>query len=340
MEAYRSAVRALEDKFYSIELNHAPRGYNEEADELAKIASGPLTVPLKVFTRDIAKPSIDLEPSLSSQEEPSGAPSNPAGAEPMDEDPSNEAFVLSLLEGNGADESEAMDTEPTPRAEDWRAKYFAWMDRGELPPDRSEARRIARMAKSFTIIDGELYKRAASDVLKQCVAIPQGRELLQGIHAGVCGHHAVPCTLVGNVFRQGFYWPTAVTDANKVVRTCKGCQFCASKTNLPVHALQTIPGTWPFAVWGLDIVGPLRRAPGGYTHLLVAIYKFSKWIEVHPITNLKAEQAVSFFTDIIHRFGAPNSIITNNGSQFTSRKFLEFCDKYHIRVDWATVAHP
>jgi transposase InsO family protein len=36
----------------------------------------------------------------------------------------------------------------------------------------------------------------------------------------------------------------------------------------------------------------------------------------------------------------PNSIITDNGSQFTDRKFLEFCDKFHIRVDWAVVAHP
>jgi hypothetical protein len=72
----------------------------------------------------------------------------------MDEDPSNEVFVLSLLEGYGADEAEAMDTEPAPRAEDWQAKYFAWMDRGELPPDRSEARRIARMAKMFTVVNG------------------------------------------------------------------------------------------------------------------------------------------------------------------------------------------
>jgi transposase InsO family protein len=61
---------------------------------------------------------------------------------------------------------------------------------------------------------------------------------------------------------------------------------------------------------------------------------------VRPITNLKAEQAVKFFTDIIYRFGVPNSIITDNGSQFTGRKFLEFCDKHHIRVDWAAVAHP
>jgi hypothetical protein len=54
MEAYCNAVRALEDKFYNIELNHVPRRYNEEVDELAKIASGRITVPLNVFARDVA----------------------------------------------------------------------------------------------------------------------------------------------------------------------------------------------------------------------------------------------------------------------------------------------
>jgi hypothetical protein len=86
MEAYCKAVRALEDKFYGIELNHVPRRYNEEADELAKIASGWITVPPNVFSRDIAQPSVTLEPHPSNHTEPSGAPSNPAGAEPMDED--------------------------------------------------------------------------------------------------------------------------------------------------------------------------------------------------------------------------------------------------------------
>jgi transposase InsO family protein len=196
------------------------------------------------------------------------------------------------------------------------------------------------MAKSLTLINGELYKRAASGVLQQCIPIPQGRELIRDIHAGVCGHHAAPRTLVGNAFRQGFYWPTAVSDASEVVRTCEGCQFYARKTNLPAHALQMIPVTWPFTVWGLDIVGPLQKVPGGYTHLLVTIDKFSKWVEVCPITNLRVELAVTFFTDIIHRFRVPNSIITDNWSQFSGRKFLEFCDEYHIRVDWAAVAHP
>jgi transposase InsO family protein len=68
--------------------------------------------------------------------------------------------------------------------------------------------------------------------------------------------------------------------------------------------------------------------------------KFSKWFEVRPLNNIRSEQAVAFFTNIIHRFGVPNSIITDNGTQFTGRKFLDFCEDHHIRVDWAAVAHP
>jgi len=54
--------------------------------------------------------------------------------------------------------------------------------------------------------------------------------------------------------------------------------------------------------------------------------------------QVKSEQAVIFFTDIVFRFGVLNSIITDNGTQF--KKFLAFCDCYHIRVDWSAVAHP
>jgi transposase InsO family protein len=145
---------------------------------------------------------------------------------------------------------------------------------------------------------------------------------------------------MGNSFRQGFYWSTVVANATRIVRSCQGCQFYARQMHLPAQALQIIPITWPFAMWGLDLVGPLQKAPGGFSHLLVAIDKFSKWIEVRPLTSIRSEQAVAFFANIIHRFGVPNSIITDNGTQFTGKKFLNFCEDHHIRVEWAAVAHP
>jgi transposase InsO family protein len=165
---------------------------------------------------------------------------------------------------------------------------------------------------------------------------PKDKSCCKKYTRGACGHHAAHRALVGNAFRQRFL----LADATRIVRSCQGCQFYARQAHLSAQALQTIPITWPFAVWGLDLVGPLQKAPEGFSHLLVAIDKFSKWIEVRPLTSIRSEQAVAFFTNIINRFGVPNSIITDNGTQFTGKKFLDFCEDHHIRVDLAAVAHP
>jgi hypothetical protein len=78
------------------------------------------------------------------------------------------------------------------------------------------------------------------------------------------------------------------------------------------------------------MVGPLRQVPGGFTHFLMAVDKFSKWIEARPIVNVHSEEVVLFFTDIMYRFGIPNTIITDNSTQFTGKKFLNFYDDNNI----------
>ena len=88
------------------------------------------------------------------------------------------------------------------------------------------------------------------------------------------------------------------------------------------------------------MVGPLKKALSGFTHLLVAVDKFTKWIEAKPNTNIRSEEAVKFFLDIIYRFDVPNCIITDHGTNFTGKKFFDFCDAYDIRIDWALVGHP
>lgn len=111
-----------------------------------------------------------------------------------------------------------------------------------------------------------------------------------------------------------------------VGRTWEGCQYYARQTYLPAQELQTIPITWPFMIWGLDMVGPLRKAPEGYDHFLEAANKFSKWIEVKPVAYIPSNDAVEFFLDIIYHFEVPNCIVTDNGTQFTKKKFLRFCN--------------
>jgi hypothetical protein len=104
--------------------------------------------------------------------------------------------------------------------------------------------------------------------------------------------------------------------------------------------LQTIPITWSFAMWGLHLLGPLKKVPEGLTHLLVAVDKFTKWIKAGLLAKIGSKQARNFVQDIIFCFEVPNSIITDNGTQFTGERFLDLCDDNNIWVDWVVVVHP
>ena len=135
-------------------------------------------------------------------------------------------------------------------------------------------------SKQYLLVDGKLWrKNAKEEILMKCITQEDGEHLLDQIHSGSCGNHAASRTLVGKAFRAGFYWPSAVSDAEKLVRHCEGCQFFAKRIHVPAHEIQTIPASWPFACWGLDMIGPFRPAPGKFTCVFVLIDKFSKWIE-------------------------------------------------------------
>jgi hypothetical protein len=92
-------------------------------------------------------------------------------------------------------------------------------------------------------------------------------------------------------------------------------------------------------MWGLDTVGLFRTAPGGYKHILVAVDKFTKWIEVLPVAKVTSEEAVKFIGDIKHHFGVPNRIITDLGKSLTSSVFWDFCQDNLIDVYYSSVAH-
>jgi hypothetical protein len=131
-----------------------------------------------------------------------------------------------------------------------------------------------------------------------------------------------------------------VSDAEDLVRRCQNCQFFGKQSHVPTHNLITIPPSWPFACWSLDMIGPFTTAPGGFTHTLVAIDKFTKWIEYKPITKLTLDRVVDFISDILHRFGFSNAIITDLGSNFIANQFWEFCENTCIKVKYISVAHP
>jgi hypothetical protein len=113
---------------------------------------------------------------------------------------------------------------------DWRVTFINYIQEHKLPPSldpkSAEATCILRHSKGYVLVGDNLYKRgSASGILMKCVCTEEGREILYEIHEGMCGNHAASRTLVGKAFRSGFYWPTALADAEALLHRCTNCQF-------------------------------------------------------------------------------------------------------------------
>nr|ABA99910.2 retrotransposon protein, putative, unclassified [Oryza sativa Japonica Group] len=189
----------------------------------------------------------------------------------------------------------------SPRLIAWITEIQAYLADKTLPEDREGSERVRRISKRYVLVKGTLYRRTANGVLLKCIPREQGVELLADVHEGECGAHSASRTLVGKAFRQGFYWPTALNDAVDLVR---------------------------------------RRAPGGFEYLYVAVDKFTKWPEAYPVIKIDRHSALKFIRGITVRFGVPNRIITDNGTQFTSELFGDYCEDMGIKLYFASPAHP
>jgi hypothetical protein len=287
MDAYCLEVRKLENKFYCLEFHHVVRDNNVAVDVLSKLGSTRAQVPVGVFIHELHVPSI-LE-------------SAPSTTDPVPSQLGQEVMMIDV---------------------DWRQPFIDYIRKQKVPSDKNLAEQLYRRAKSYVLVGDKLYRRGTtSGVLMKCVPREEGKEILKGIHKGVCGNHASSHTLVSKAFRRAFYWPTALGDAEELVRRCQGCQYFAKKQHVPAYKLVTIPPTWPFACWGLDMIGPLPTVPGGSNRVLVAIDKFTKWIEVKPVTCPKSDRVLDFLDELVHICGLPHRIITELGSNFINHQF-------------------
>jgi ribonuclease HI len=306
MDAYCLEVRKLENKFYGLEFHHIIRDNNVAADVLSKLGSTRAQVPAGVFVHELHAPSI-----------PEPAPSTTNPAHPS---AGQEVMMIDV---------------------DWRQPFIDYLREQKVPSDKNLAEQLVRRAKSYILVREKLYRRGASSgVLMKCVPREEGKDILEEIHKGVCGNHASSRTLVSKAFRRAFYWPTALGNAEELVRRCQGCQYFAKQQHVPAYKLVTIPPNWPFACWGLDMIGPLPTAPGGFNRVLVAIDMFTKWIEVKPVTCPKADRVLDFLDELVHRYGLPHRIITDLGSNLNNHQFWEYCENSGIDVRYISVAHP
>jgi hypothetical protein len=117
-------------------------------------------------------------------------------------------------------------------------------------------KRMQARARGYVLKDDNLFKLGVCAPLLKCITQEQGIKLTKEIHSGMCGSH-IAAVLAGKAFRQGFYWPMAIRDAEQIVKTCKACQFAAKHQQRLGALSQLITSTCPLQRWGMDIVGPL-----------------------------------------------------------------------------------
>ncbi|XP_009389876.1 uncharacterized protein LOC103976409 [Musa acuminata AAA Group] len=293
MARYLTQVKSLTAKFLHFTLSNVPRGENERADALAKLASMPA-------------PEVGPE---------------------VEELPAR-AVEIAATATSGASTT-------------WIQELLRFKRDGILPPDEASARRLRRTHAWYTEVGERLYKRSFSYPLLRCLEPDEAQTVLAEIHEGICEEHIGGRTLAHKILRQGYYWPTMCRDATTHVQRCTSCQEHARTPQLPAVPLTPIDCAWPFAQWGLDLLGPFPPVAGQRRYIVVGVDYFTKWVEVEPLATITARQIEKFvWRNLITRFGLPKTIITDNGPQFASQGFQEFCAKHGIRLKYSSVAHP
>ena len=122
---------------------------------------------------------------------------------------------------------------------------------------------------------------------------------------------------------------------------CDQCQRFTPSIHQPGGILNSLSSPWPFAQWGLDIVGPFPKAVENKKYLLVDTEYFTKWVEAEPLANIRDMDAKSFvWKNIVTRFGVPHVLILDNGLQFDSKIFRRYCGKMGITNRYSTPAYP
>jgi hypothetical protein len=108
-------------------------------------------------------------------------------------------------------------------SEDWRTEIISFLQGNCVSDDEAYNKRMEARTRPYVIIEGELYKHGVCSPLLKCLSRNEGQELMKEIYAGLCGAHIGSRLLLGKVFRQGFYWPKAASDAADLVQKCENC---------------------------------------------------------------------------------------------------------------------
>ena len=175
----------------------------------------------------------------------------------------------------------------------------------------------------------------------RCVEEEEAKYVLEEVHKGVCGDHMRAKSLVRKIMRAGYFWPSMQQGAVDFVKRCDSCQRYGNVQQVPVEKMTTISSPWPFAQWGIDIMGPLSQGKRQVRFLLVITDYFKKWVEAEALATITETKVQNFvWKNILCRFGIPRTIISDNGRQFDSHGFTLFSLSLGIKNKYSSLGNP
>jgi hypothetical protein len=131
------------------------------------------------------------------------------------------------------------------QGEDWRAPIMAYLHHHYELDSKIELLRMQQRVKPYQLIGDELYKTSITGPLLRYISKAEGKELLVEIHSSVCVDHIGIRALIAKLFRQGFYWPSIIDDASKIVVTCEAYRKFSPNSRAPSQSSQLITPSWP-----------------------------------------------------------------------------------------------
>ncbi|KAK3008933.1 hypothetical protein RJ639_014865 [Escallonia herrerae] len=178
--------------------------------------------------------------------------------------------------------------------------------------------RIEKVALALVISARKLRPYFQSHTVVVLTDQPLGKE----VHEGICGQHLGGKNLAHKILRQGYYWQGMQKDVIKFTKRCDRCQKISPLTHTPAVPLSILTSPIPFAMWGIDILGPFPMATGQRRFVIVAIDYFTKWTEAEALATIMASKCKEFlWKNVVCRFGVPKVLITDNGKQFDNSNF-------------------
>jgi hypothetical protein len=154
------------------------------------------------------------------------------------------------------------------------------------------------------------------------------------VHEGIYGTHQSAPKMKWLLRRSSFYWPNMIADCFKYYKGCQVCQKFGDLQLVSAAELHPIIKPWPFRGWRLDFIGEIHPSSSkGHRFVLVATDYFTKWTEVVALKNMTHKKVIEFITEhIIHRFGIPQTLTTDQGTSFMSKEVCEFAELYRIKL--------